>query len=260
MSAGYGKDVMRVVVRMGRYGIDAPYVPAQLAGGGLACLASAELVRRNAARLPSGTVGLARWSLSSGGAVLLSWAVVFLHATSSGKFRVWERLLDELALRGDEELLDIGCGRGAVLLAAARQLPNGRAHGLDLWHRSDQSGNAESVTASNACAEGVNDHVELHTGDMTALPFPDASFDMVTSSLAIHNLPTLRARCKALDEALRVLRPGGRLVVADIRSTSDYAHHLRQAGAANVSLRNLGPLFWYGGPWVVSSVTATKSP
>jgi arsenite methyltransferase len=250
----------RVALRMGRYGIDAPYVPAGMAGGGLACLVSAALLGRGAARSPGGAGSLARWPLSAGGTLLLSSSAVYLHATLSGKFRVWERLLDGLALRGEEELLDIGCGRGAVLLAAARRLPGGRACGLDLWRRSDQSGNDESVTAANARAEGVGDHVELHTADMTALPFPDASFDVVTSSLAIHNLPTLDARCKALDEALRVLRPGGRLVVADIRSTSDYARHLRQVGAADVNLRNLGPLAWFGGPWVATSaVTAARA-
>ena len=68
----------------------------------------------------------------------------------------------------------------------------------------------------------MSDRVELHTGDMTALPFADAGFDVVTSSLAIHNLPTLTARYQAIDEALRVLRPGGRLVIADIRSVRRY--------------------------------------
>jgi SAM-dependent methyltransferase len=94
---------------------------------------------------------------------------------------------------------------------------------------------------------------------MTALSFPDASFDVVTSSLAIHNLRSLTSRFQALDEALRVLRPGGKVVVADIRSAKNYAEHLRGVGAADVSVRNLGPGFWFGGPWQATSVvTATK--
>jgi arsenite methyltransferase len=252
---------MGPVSRARHYGVDAPYVLAELGGGGLACLAAAALLRRRAGDGPSGVAGLIRWSLSTAGALLVSASLVYLHTTLSGKFRAWERLLDELALRGDEELLDIGCGRGAVLLAAARRLPNGRAHGLDLWRRIDQSGNDESVTVANARAQGVSDRVELHTADMTALPFSDASFDVVTSSLAIHNLPTLDARYEALDEALRVLRPGGRLVVADIRNTDAYAEHLRRVGATAVGPRNLGPGTWFGIPQVATSVVvATKSP
>jgi cyclopropane fatty-acyl-phospholipid synthase-like methyltransferase len=69
-------------------------------------------------------------------------------------------LLDSLDLRGDEHVLDLGCGRGAVLLMAAQRLTIGRAVGVDLWKTSDQSGNAEAATRRNADAEGVADRVD----------------------------------------------------------------------------------------------------
>jgi arsenite methyltransferase len=144
--------------------------------------------------------------------LLMLWSfVMFLHATRRGKFLVWSRLLDELGLRGDERLLDLGCGRGAVLLMAAQRLDSGRVAGVDLWRGVDQSGNAEDTTWRNARAEGVADRVELRTADITALPFDDAGFDMVLSSLAIHNIKGKSARAAAVDEAIRVLRPGGSL-------------------------------------------------
>lgn len=71
-----------------------------------------------------------------------------------------------------------------------------------------------AVTRRNAQAGGVADRVELHTADMTQLPFPDDSFDIVTSALAVHNIPTASGRRRALDAAIRVLRPGGRLLMA----------------------------------------------
>jgi hypothetical protein len=76
----------------------------------------------------------------------------------------------------------LGCGRGAVLLLAAQHLTTGRAVGVDLWRRVDQSGNSPEATRRNALAEGVADRVELHTADMTALPFEDNSIDVVVSS------------------------------------------------------------------------------
>ena len=143
----------------------------------------------------------------------------YLHNTLRGKFVVWAGLLDQLHLRGDERILDLGCGRGAVLLMAAQHLTTGRAVGVDLWRSVDQSGNSLEATRRNAIAEGVADRVELHTGDMTALPFEENSFDVVVSSLAVHNISGSAGREKAISEAVRVLRPGGRLMIADIRAT-----------------------------------------
>ncbi|HEX2808940.1 MAG TPA: class I SAM-dependent methyltransferase [Kineosporiaceae bacterium] len=68
--------------------------------------------------------------------------------------------------------------------------------------------------------------VELHTADMTALPFPDASFAVVTRALAIHNIPTADGRRRAVDEAMRVLRPGGHLLPTDFRHAGDRRQHL----------------------------------
>src|SRR5262249_21740685 len=167
-------------------------------------------------------------------------------------------VLDNLRLRGDETLLDLGCGRGAVLLAAAKRLPRGRAVGVDLW-RADQTENSEQATLSNAALENVAERVEVHTADITALPFGDESVDVIVSSLAIHNIPTHVGRRKALDEAVRVLRPGGRLAIADLWETRQHAGHLRELGWPNVRRRNLGWRMWYGGPWFSTRfVTATK--
>ncbi len=179
---------------------------------------------------------------------------LYLHATLRGKFLLWAKLLDDLRLRGDERILDLGCGRGAVLLLAAQRLTTGRAVGVDLWRRIDQSGNSAEATRRNAVAEGVADRVELHTADMTALPFPDDSFDVVVSSFAIHNISGRAGREKAIDEAVRVLRPGGRVMIADVRGTRQYEGRLVQVGMRDVCRRRLGWRFWTPVP----IVTATK--
>jgi arsenite methyltransferase len=131
--------------------------------------------------------------------------------------------------------------------------------GVDLWRSVDQSGNSLEATQRNAIAEGVADRVELHTGDMTALPFEDNSFDVVVSSLAIHNISGRAGREKAIAEAVRVLRPGGRLMIADIRATRQHQEQLAKLGMNVVPRRRLGWRFWWGGPWGATRlVTATK--
>lgn len=225
-----------------RYGVDAPPFPAAMGAAGIACLLAATRWRRG------------RAPLAVAGGLLLAQAGSFMHTTLRGKHRIWRRELDHLDLAGDEQLLDLGCGRGAVLVEAAKRLPAGRAVGADLW-TADQSGNTPEATMANARAAGVEARVEIRTADMTELPFEDETFDVVTSALAIHNIPTEADRSVALDEAMRVLRPGGRLVIADLSfEAKKYAAHLGHG-----TVRRLGAGYWYGGPWFgVSMLTAVK--
>jgi ubiquinone/menaquinone biosynthesis C-methylase UbiE len=226
-----------------RYGIEAPYVPLFIGLGAVAAFVLAAVT--------------ASWWWVLLGAILLVQVAIFLNTTLHGKLRIWEQELDRLGLRGDERLLDLGCGRGAVLIAAARRLPHGTAEGVDLWRSKDQSGNDIETARANAAAAGVAERVVLHTGDMTELPFADGTFDVVTSALAIHNIPSEDDRARAVREAARVLAPGGRLVVADISHTKDYAEVLRGC-AEDVTTRGLGPGYWYAGPWMAARLLTAR--
>jgi arsenite methyltransferase len=191
--------------------------------------------------------------------VVMGCGCLGLYASRRGKFVVWDQLLRQLEPRGDERILDIGCGRGAVLLMAAQHLTTGQAVGVDLWNKGDQSGNAIEATERNATAEGVADRVELRTADMTALPFEDNTFDVVLSSIAIHNVKSRAGRNQVMEQAVRVLRPGGRLMIADLWCTSQYRAHLAALGMINIARRDLGWRMWWGGPWLPTHlVTATK--
>ena len=185
----------------------------------------------------------------------------FLYTTTRGKSFEWDRILDRLCLRGDEAVLDMGCGRGAVLTAVARRLTTGRVTGVDIWSTTDQSGNARDVTLRNASLEGVGDRVQIDTGDMRALPYPDATFDLVVSSLAIHNIRSNADRKRAIVEGFRVLKPGGRMVITDIKATALYEDALRAVDALNVERRRLGWRFWWGNPFVGTTLlAASKTP
>src|SRR5215470_5349392 len=173
--------------RRGSYGIDAPFAPVFMAA--LAALEVALAVISGSARPLLAAL------------FILAVLGFYLYTTLRGKFVVWAKLLDQLNLQGDERILDLGCGRGAVLLMAAQHLTTGRAVGVDVWKRGDQSGNAAEATRRNAAVEGVADRVELHTADMTALPFEDNSFDLVVSNLAIHNIKGRAGRDQAIEEA-----------------------------------------------------------
>jgi ubiquinone/menaquinone biosynthesis C-methylase UbiE len=153
----------------------------------------------------------------------------------------------------------LAAGGGAVLLTVTKLLPHGRAVGIDLWKTANQSGNALEVTKRNAELEGVADRVDLQTADVRSLPFEDESLDLVLSSLASHNITDAQGRAKAIDEAVRLLRRGSRLLIVDIGATAEHVARLRARWRVDVTRRSRGPRFWFGNPWVAgTSVTGRK--
>lgn len=84
-------------------------------------------------------------------------------------------------------------------------------------------------------------------------------FDVIGPS-AIHNIRGAAERARAVPEAWRVLTPGGRLAIADIRATAHYAATLRACRAAGVERRRLGWRFWYGNPFAATSVVVASKP
>jgi arsenite methyltransferase len=223
------------------YGIDAPGQVRGLAlFGVLAALVGlgSWLVKRWAGAGPG--IELARPFLSLAAALLVS-SLLMVWSSKVGKFRIRDRLLDAIALNGNELVLDVGCGRGLALVGAARRLTTGRATGIDLWSAKDLSANSPAAALANAALEGVADKVSIDTGDMCAMPYADNSFDVVLSMTAIHNVPTGAGRDRALKEMLRVLKPGGRLAIFDIFHPFRYLSVLRGLGATQV--KGSGPIF-----------------
>jgi arsenite methyltransferase len=151
-----------------------------------------------------------------------------------GKLRERARFLDAARLNGGETVLDVGCGRGLLLVEAARRLPNGRAVGIDIWSPVDQSRNEPAAPVENARLEDVG-AVAVSTADARDLPFADRSIDAVVSQFAIHNIRSVDGRRRAIQEIDRVVRPGGRIVVLDLARTDEYATQLRDAGWIEVT-------------------------
>ena len=114
--------------------------------------------------------------------------------------------------------LDVGCGSGALTIAAAKRNPNARMVGCDRWGL-EYASFSKQLCEENAKAEDVQ-NTEFKNGDATKLPFEDESFDCVTSNYVYHNIPGDKQ--KWLLETLRVLKKGGTFAIHDLMSASGY--------------------------------------
>jgi len=129
-----------------------------------------------------------------------------------------QRTADLAQLQSGETVLDVGCGTGTLAIEVARRVGRaGRVAGVDPG--------IEQIARARAKAARRNVPIEFQTGVIEQLPFPDCSFDVVFSTLMMHHLPAPLKR-QGLAEIARVLKPGGRLVIAD------FTHKKERTGQA----------------------------
>lgn len=220
-----------------KYGLDAPYVVATFIGIALVSPFLGLWLESflQAAGFPLFAI-IIKWEFWCISLIFLLETLCMIHSSKKGKKKCLSRLLDKLSLQGNEKVLDVGCGRGLFSTLLAKRLPSGRVTGIDIWQGKDQSGNSLLRAQKNALLEGVENRVEFQTADMRKIPFPDDSFDLVVSSLVIHNLSLKEDRLLALSEMARVLKPSGMLVIVDFRNTSEYVQALESLGWKDIQL------------------------
>ncbi|HEY3343010.1 MAG TPA: class I SAM-dependent methyltransferase [Anaerolineae bacterium] len=168
---------------------------------------------------------------------------MLLRGSRVGKLRVRDEVLNQIPWRGDERVLDIGCGHGLLLIGAAKHLSTGKAIGVDTWVQIDQADNSAAATLRNAELEGVSERVEVRNGDARALPFDTTSVDIVLSSWALHFVLDPAERTQALTEIERVLKPGGRAVIIDVDRVKEYEKFFRSKGWQDVTKTGPNYLF-----------------
>jgi ubiquinone/menaquinone biosynthesis C-methylase UbiE len=244
------------------YGIDSPAIVAGLSLLGGIGLGTALVLHLFDDPTLLGEIALVAaglyFGLSAGGMVWYS---------KVGKLRIRDQVLGLIPWRGDETVLDVGCGRGLLLFGAARRLTTGKAIGLDRWLPGALTGNRPEAALDNARREGVADRVEVNEGDVRRLPFADASFDVVVSNFVVHEVNSRAEREQMLREIVRVLKPGGRLALVDFIFTGECVRVLYELGIGDVRRERAGSFFsfWFSailnlGLVQTYQVTGSKPP
>ncbi|WP_255552616.1 class I SAM-dependent methyltransferase [Lactobacillus sp. Sy-1] len=190
------------------------------------------------------------------GLLMIIAGIIFIHTSLRGKFIIWNRLIGNLNIEPNDKALDLGCGHGAVLIKIAEHLGNdGSIDGVDLWKNRDQSNNSKMATQKNIINSKVRCHTKLLTADVVKLPFEDNQYNLVTASLLFHNIKPKSERERALDEACRVLKPNGTLIIMDLGILmNEYVSVLKKNNLKIDFAKRVGFNGWWTGPWMGSYV------
>jgi arsenite methyltransferase len=213
------------------YGIDAPAVMRNFFLIGAACLLFAIFAPM---LVHLGPIAIRPRSFFWPAGFLIGEGFLFLLYVKIGKFRHRDFMLSLHSWRGDENVLDVGCGRGLLLAGAARRLAalNGTGHatGIDVWSNVDMGGNSAAATQHNLDLERISSICTLVSKPAQQMSFPDASFDVIVSNLCLHNIYDRPTRRQALQQIVRVLKPGGIALISDYKRTGEYAEEFRNSG------------------------------
>ena len=169
---------------------------------------------------------------NAAGILLMASSLSMLLYSKFGKIKHMRRMLNLVEWSGDETVLDVGTGRGLLMIGAAKKLDGGKAYGIDIWNQDDLSGNSRENALSNAFAEGVLDKVEVFNYDAREIKFPDDYFDVVLSNLCLHSILESSGREKACSEIYRVLKSGGAAVISDYKFIKEYKKSFKKLGCA----------------------------
>jgi arsenite methyltransferase len=217
---------MKSVQKKPDYGIDAPRIGLAIIIVWIVSLVLGFFLRTSQSEIARSIASII-FSLAPTGLVLIILIILYVKVE---KFRHRDRMLNMISWKGDEQVLDIGTGKGLLLIGSAKRLRTGKSFGIDIWNKADLSNNTLESALRNAELEKVRDKVEIKNADVRQIPFDDHFFDYVLSNLCLHNIESREERAGACREITRVLKPGGTALISDFMYTKEYEKEFRQLG------------------------------
>ncbi|MDO4902720.1 MAG: class I SAM-dependent methyltransferase [Limosilactobacillus sp.] len=185
--------------------------------------------------------------------LLVVFAAIFYRTIFIGHEKVVKQMLDRVSLSKGGKVLAFTDGRVADLKMIGQCLEApGKVTGASIWKDSIKEAKNEVADARMA------DRVELVEAGMSNLPFANHEFDYVLLDTDLHHITPSIERGRALQEAIRVLKAKGTLVVIDSMLIDEYKLVLNNFGIRNLRVVETGFNGWIGGPWITRKLLIAK--
>jgi ubiquinone/menaquinone biosynthesis C-methylase UbiE len=216
-----------------KYQLDAPPVVKLFTVlGVVGCLCSLAVYTINLNKNLAPLVWVYWFTLASGVFYLLT-ATAMIITSYFTKEKLIKKILPP-HLSNYQQVLEIGIGSGMGAIILAHHNADIEIDAIDIFNIVDHQNNSLKLCQNNLKAANVNHKVTVKKADMRTIPFDNHHFDAAFGILSIHNLENKTERKKALTEIIRVIKPGGKIVIIDFKYHNEYRKQLQQLGAKKI--------------------------
>lgn len=179
---------------------------------------------------------------------------IYCNTLFRGRSLIWNRVLQRLKMPENAQVAILGLNYAGLFIDVAKRLKApGKVTGVNIGNENVTKEESERIKENR-----VADRAELVDGSLLNLPLESRHYDYVLSAFTFHGVSPAINRGRAIQEAVRVLKPAGTLVIVDFSNLQQYRLLLNNLGFQDVRVIPTGINGWWGGPWLKTSVLIAR--
>ena len=179
---------------------------------------------------------------------------IYCNTLFRGRSLIWNQILRELKISGNAQVAILGLNYAGLFIDVAKRLKApGKVTGVN-------TGNENVIKQENERIKEnrVADRAKLVDGSLLNLPLESRHYDYVLSTFTFHSVSPAINRGRAIQEAVRVMKPNGTLIIVDFGNLQQYRPLLNNLGFQDVRIVPTDINGWWGGPWLKTSVLMAR--
>lgn len=181
-------------------------------------------------------------------------AGIYCNTLFRGRMIIWRKTLEWLNIRSDAKVAVLGLNYAGLFIDVAKELKApGEVTGVNVGDHRVLEQEKDRIKENK-----VADRTKLVDGDLLNLPLENREFDYVLSSFTFHRASPAINKGRAIQEAVRIMKPDGTLVIVDFGNIQEYRQILTNLGFNSIHIDPTGFDGWWGGPWLPTSIMIAR--